>query len=118
MKNIYNMKLHEVASDVAEKPNRLGAREIERVPGGWNYIYFIKNQLTSTFVPWHDSGRQIASNGNYEELRTKLNEAENIIKELEHNLLEPNTRDIAIDTVDEAVTSLDIIKKYKFFNKK
>lgn len=76
MKDIYKMEFH----STIQLDHLL---TVLRVPGGWLYTH---NDNASTFVPWHDSGRQIASNGNYEELRDKLGKAEKKLKEAENTI--------------------------------
>lgn len=73
MKDIYDMKLHDTITIL---DNNTSTICIIRVPGGWLYQTIVESELTTTFVPWHDSGRQIDSNGNYEELREKLKKNE------------------------------------------
>jgi len=67
MDDIYKMKLHEEII-ITKTDHRI--ESVRRVPGGWIYRSFVPHSgqtvLTSTFVPWHDSGRQIENSGNYE----------------------------------------------------
>jgi len=84
MKDIYKMKLHEIFILADEESAFM---TVMRVPGGWIYQFHIKQvNVSSTFVPWHDSGRQIASDGNYEELRAKLQNTENKLKKITDDL--------------------------------
>jgi len=81
MKDIYKMKLHEYTN--SDKTTK-----ITRVPGGWIYeSILIGFGMTSVFVPWHDSGRQIENTGNYEELKAKLQKADDILFRLDSNIL-------------------------------
>lgn len=83
MKDIYKMKLHEgitISKYVG----------VTRVPGGWLYTKYLYNNndcsMNTTFVPWHDSGRLIESNGNNEELKAKLQKAEDFLYRIQVNL--------------------------------
>ena len=75
MQDIYDMKLHEQL-EIDNGINTL------RVPGGWLYMNY---NSSTTFVPWHDSGRLIEQ-GNYEELKAKLKKAEDALKEVDFEL--------------------------------
>jgi len=97
MKDIYTMKLH-------EKIHIDKFLSVARVPGGWlytTYPYLDSGCCMSTvFVPWHDSGRQIASNGNYEELSEKLKKSKDNVLRLGKKLL---TAEGCIDSIQSDI---------------
>jgi len=95
MKDIYNMKLHERLDFDRDNSDDSFAdfTEVLRVPGGWVYIHYSDIQpgnddlscfnMTSQFVPWHDSGRLIKYGDNYSELREKLKKAEAALEDID-----------------------------------
>jgi len=121
MKDIYTMKLHERFDLDHNESSFADFTEVLRVPGGWIYVNYsdIKPapddfscfNMTSTFVPWHDSGRQIASNGNYEELREKLRKAEAIIEQISNEIAEPLKRENVKQDYERVILITEILVK-------